>query len=418
PRTTDHGLRTTDHGLRTTDHGLRTTDHGLRTTDHGLRTMAYPAAVVAFILTTIVMAPFRLEGWWDETPEAQELRAWLDRALVVGFLACWALFFAALGRIDAPGELCRKGLACGVLAFLVHCAMDFDYQEPGVAFTAWVVAGLSVRPLRAAFAPRLRPAPAIAIVACGLVAMATFQVGLWRASRAGTERDIAASLLADAARSRSPIERAELLHKARLRYEAAVSAYPLDETLWAEYGDLLVSLLVPPDIGGEPGAGGPNSFQLRVRIETPNQVEDFARAVEAYGRAGALSRRWAAPHAHLGRLYQAAAAPDAGPRAAEALAPKVDAAIARRGRPGPNLRYLPALVAFEEALKRDPNNPAPMLLVGEAFEKLGDPEAARAFAARALSIHELLAAAHPGHKLCLTPGQAARARALAGPTNP
>jgi tetratricopeptide (TPR) repeat protein len=242
--------------------------------------------------------------------------------------------------------------------------------------------------------------------------MAVFQTGLWRASRAGAERDIAASLLADAARSRSPQERAELVHKARLCYEAAVSANPLDETLWAEYGDLLVSLLVVPD-GGQAGPGGADSSQPRIRIETSDDVRLFVRAVDAYERAGALSRRWAAPHVHLGRLYQAAAAPDAGSRAMEALAPIVEACAAQRGRPGPNLRYLPALAAFEEALRRDPNNPSPMLLVGEAFEKLGNTEAARAFGERALSIHKLLDAAHPGHKLCLTPDQAARARRLA-----
>ncbi len=368
--------------------------------------VAYAAAVCAFILTTVVMATFSLAGWWDDSPESQALRAWLDLALVAGFAACWCLFFAAVGRGEAaqPGELCHKGLVCGVIAFLVHCALDFDYQEPGVAFTAWVVVALSARPRREPIEWRPRPFAAAALAACGVLALAAFQFILWHGTRAATSRDIAASLLTEAAEPMhppSPMRRADLVRQACQHYDEAVRANPLDPSLAAEYADLLVSLLVPPEPAGQ--GSSPGSPTFRVRLDTPDDARLFLQAVALYTRAAELNRGWAAPAVRLGGLYAAAARPDAGPAAEAVLAP----AIARRKG---NI-YLPALVEFEEALARDPRNPAILLLVAEARERVGDPTAAEA-ARRALEIDGLLRRADPGHKVRLKPDEAERAQAL------
>lgn len=372
------------------------------------------AAVVAFILTTIVMTTFSLAGWWDDTPVSRELKVWLDRALVTGLVACWLVFFAALGRGEPrpPGELCHKGLVCGLIAFLVHCAVDFDYQEPGVAFTAWVVAALCVRPRRPAIERRLGLPAAIALPACGLLLVAAFQGILYYATRSATERDTAASLLTDATRTLSPLERSELIYRARQHYEEAARTNPLDDSLRLEYGDLLVSLLAPQAAGenraGEQGAGAPG---LRLRLERPDDVALFRHAVALYTRAAELNRWGAAAHIRLGGLCMAAARPEAGPAAPAALRPLIEAAPARRTPTGPHQAYLPAVAAFEDALARDPNNPAVLLLVAEALERLGDPAAA-GVARRCLDIATRLGAVHLGHKLCLKYEEVLRAQGI------
>jgi len=382
------------------------------------RGMAYAAAVVAFILTTIAMATFSLAGWWDNDPEA---KAWLDRLLTAGLLGAWALFFAALGRGEAapPGVLCRKGLLCGLVAFLVHCAVDFDYQEPGVAFSAWVVAALAVRPRGEARELRLAPAAAIALAVAAVVAMAAFQFLLVRATGAATDRDVASLLLSDAMRALSAQRRAELLADARQRYERALRGNPLDDSLRMEYADLLVSLLVPPDPSGRTRAEAraAASPELRLRLETPDDAALFRRAAELYERAGELNRAWAAPHIRIGGILFAAAHPDAGPAASRILLPIAERYAARRAPTGPNLPYLPAVAEFEAALACDPNNPSVLLMVAEARAKHGDPAAA-APARRALDIDAALRAADPGHKLCLKDDEVARARALAERTTP
>lgn len=368
------------------------------------------------------MDTFDIAGWWDKDAASRELEAWLNRALLAAFLAAWCLAFAALGRGAArePGELCRKGLVCGLIAFLVHCALDFDYQVPGVAFTAWVVAALTVRPRPAAPARRLGPLPALALALGALAAMAGFQLLLWRATRAATEHDLAGSALRDAADPRrAPTrERSEaLLDQACRHYEEAMRANPLDDALPAEYAALLTSRLRPIEPGPpSPEAPPLEAPPLRIRIATEDHVRLFARAVELYRRAAALNRAWAAPHLNLGRLLLAAAEPDAGPLAAQALAPLVPEYRARRAASGPNALYLPAVVELEQALARDPLNPKLMLPLAEALAGLGDLDAAAALAARALDIATRLYTTHPGHKLCLTADEAARLQRLIAPT--
>ncbi len=358
------------------------------------------AALVAFLLTTVVMATFSLAGWWDADPASQELKLWLDRALLVGFLACWLAFFAALGKVQAQplGELCRKGLVCGMIAFLVHCAVDFDYQEPGVAFTAWVVAALSVEPRGEPIERRLSPIASIAIAAAAVLLMGAFQFVLWRATRAAADRDIASSLVSDAMRTAQGPERVRLLDRACERYEAAIEANPLDDSLLVEYGAFLA-----PTLDQSPA--------VRACVPGPGDVQRFCRAVELYARAAQLNRPWATPHVRLGALYLAAADPAAAPAAKGILQPLIPHFAARRPPTGPNTLYLPAVVEFEAALARDPRNPAVMLLVAEALEKHGDPKAAEA-ARKTLELAGILYRHDPGHKLCLGYEEAVRAKAI------
>lgn len=382
------------------------------------RWLGYAAAIAAFVLTTAITATFSLAGWWDAGPERLALKAWLDTGLAIAFAACWLLFFAALGRPEGAelGELCRKGLACGVIAFLVHCAVDFDYQEPGVAFTAWVVVALSVRPVRAPAEWRPRPLAAAALAAGALALMFAFQAVLWRVTRAATSSELAAGRLseaADAARAASPLRRGELIRQANELYGEALRADPLDAALRVKAADLLVSFLVPPEPAApaSPAERSPGSPDFRLRLNTPADAQLFAEAAALYARAAELNRAWAAPHARLGGLYAAAARPDAGPAAQAILEPLIAAARQRRPPSGPNLSHLPALAAFEDALARDPHNPALLLLVAEARERHGDPAALEA-ARRALEIDTLLHRADPGHKVRLRPSESERLHSL------
>ena len=373
--------------------------------------LAYLAAVAAFLLSSTVMATFTLAGWWDADPGSQELKVWLDRALAAGFLAGWVFFFAALGRGEAipPGELCRKGLVCGMIAFFVHCALDFDYTEPGVAFTAWAVAALALAPRRAAFERRLSPVAAAALGAAAVLAMGAFQLILVRGSRASTDRDIAASLVSDSVRTPSPLRRAELLREARDRYESALKSNPLDDSLRVEYADLLVSLLIPPEADGMVRASDrpPRSSVLHVQI-APRDEGIFRRAVALYRRAAELDRAWAGPHIRLGRLFEAAADADAR----SALRPFIQSYSAPSHPAGTEPLYLPAVAELQAALEWDPNNPGLLVQFAEACEKYGALDVARRDVRRALDLQAALFAEHPAHKVLMSDAEAARAQAL------
>jgi len=164
--------------------------------------LGYVVGILAFVLTNVLMVTFTIAGWgtepwWERVPKSA-----CDLALVVALGAGWLAFFAMLGRGEGaePGELCRKGLVCGLVAFLVHCTVDFDYYEPGVAFTAWVVAAMAVAPRREAFERRLRPVVALALGAAALLAMIGFQLVLTRAVQGQSDAEVAHGHMVESAR--------------------------------------------------------------------------------------------------------------------------------------------------------------------------------------------------------------------------
>jgi len=360
----------------------------------------YLAGLLAFALSSMAMATFALAGWWDTRPGLLDLKLWLDRGLTLGFALAWVVFFAVIWRTarEGPGELCRKGLACGLAAFLLHCAVDFDYQEPGVAFSAWVVVAAAVG-VRSATERRLSQAAAFAVGAAAVSLVGLFQWTLVRANNSATERDVAAARVSEAARTRDPEQRERLVAEARRYYEAALRANPLDDELCLDYADFLFSTLLAP--GGEP----------RLALSNPGDVETFRRGVDLYVRAARLNRRWAAPHSHLARLFAAAAAGNAEARAA--LRPFVERYTSVRPPSGPRLEWLPAVAEFEAALRFDPNSPALLLKAALALEAHGDTAAARERLARALELDGMLRRKNPGHQLCLTYEELPVAEALA-----
>jgi len=306
------------------------------------------AGIVALLLTTVVMGTFALSGWWDAEPGGMELKLWLDRALRLGLAAAWLLFFLAMGRRAAPppGELARKGLLCGVIAFLVHCAVDFDYYEPGLAFSAWVIAALSVRPRRPAFERALRPAAALAIGLGALVLMGGFQFLLVRVTRSATDREVAASLESNAALADSARRSSSPLKEAEQRYQQAIAAWPIDDGLHVAAGNLAENLLWLPFEAPQSFRRAAELYRQAARIEARPEpagkrivdlyraaAEGFHRAASLFARAakvpsmadgpyGALAQRARDAHALMLRardlLGRAAARPAVGPEHAHA----------------------------------------------------------------------------------------------------
>ncbi len=343
--------------------------------------------LLALALSNTVENAFQFSGWgteaWWKIP-----KVWCDRGLVLALTAAWLVFVTALGRGTpiVPGSLCHKGLVCGVIGFLLHCLVDFDYYEPGVVFTAWAVVALSVVPRGLAIERRLRPWAAACLGAVAVAAMIGFQFCLTRTVSATSERDIARDRVVEAARSKEPSRRAELLDGARRRFESALRISRLDDTLRLEYGDLLHSQLI--------------------RLEY-RDTRLFAQTAGLYARAAELNRASPAPHMRLAELFAKAA--DAGARAA--LYPFVQP-LAADCPPRRKPAYLPAMAAYRRALTRDPRRASLHLQYASALEKHGDRAQARSHAQRAMEIHAIVLQKHPEHVMRLTKEQLTQARAL------
>lgn len=352
--------------------------------------VGYVAGLVAFALSSAMLA-FTVAGWGDEARFATLSKGVWDMALVAGLAACWVASFALLGRGERgePGELCRNGLVCGLVAFLVHCTADFDYYEPGVVLTAWAIAAVAVAARRKPFEMRLRPVPAFALGAAALAAMVGFQLHLLRTVTADADQSNARARMIEAVEAHEAgrhIEAERLMARSRQLYGDALAARPLDAPLRLQYAAMLVNLLLP---------GYANEPLLR-------------RTVDLYGEAAALDRASAASHVRLAELFERAA--DAGARAA--LLPYVQAYGPRHSGPAPFPIYLPAVVEYEEALRRDPLRPKLLLQLARALQKLGNAQKARELIERALELHDRLIQHHPEHVLRLKDDQLTAARAL------
>ncbi len=360
------------------------------------RRVGLVAGIVAFVLTSAVMATFTVAGWGTE-PWFARVPKWVwDVVLPTALCGGWLAFYALLGRGERgePGPLCRRGLVCGLAAFLVHCTVDFDYYEPGVAFTAWVVAAVAVTPRRAAWVRRLRPAAALVLGLAVLLAAVGSQYVLMGAVHGQADSEVAHNEMVESVRAHEEGRYAEserLMQSSRQHYEQALARRPLDSGLRLQYAALLASLLE---------SGGYDNGPL------------LGRTVALYEAAAARNRASPSPHVRLAELFERAA--DAGARA------PLMRYVRRyqRLRPGaaPQPAYPPAVAAYEAALERDPHRPKLHLMLAAALAKLGDRAAARQHAERALELHARLAEHHAEHVLRLRPEALAKARALLGRT--
>jgi hypothetical protein len=284
--------------------------------------------------------------------------------------------------------LCRKGLVCGLIAFLLHCIVDFDYTEPGVLMSAWAVAALAVAPRKDVLERRLRPAGAAAVGLGAVVAMCAFQFFLLRVTQASAERSAAQATASEALRSPLPATRGRLLADARRHFEQALTYGPLDTEPRLAYGDLVVHLAPPPRM----------------------TAEELGKAVALYRRAAALNPPYPAAHLRLAGLFERLAL--AGRR--DLLKPYIDEYLADQPAPPRHPLHLPAVREYADAVERDPNRPAFRADLAVALGRLGSPEASLAQAQRALELHERVVARHPEHVMRLSEDDLKRVRAILG----
>ncbi|NQT54495.1 O-antigen ligase family protein, partial [bacterium] len=351
--------------------------------------LPYLLGFLAIALSNTVDNAFLYSGWGTE-PWWHGAKAWYDWGLALALTLQWMLIYKALGGVPMPrpGTLCHKGLLCGAIGFLLHCLVDFDYYEPGVVFTAWVVVALSVKPLKRLGDRALSRRAALSLGVVAILAMIAFQLHLTHTVRGAAERDLARRAVTDAASPAPPEPHARLLGRARRHFEAALSSLPLDDTLCLEYADLLHSQLM---------LGGYRDPSL------------FARAASLYTRAATLNRTSPAPRMRLAALFERAA--DAG--ATATLQPYIDRLVPGVTLPPrANVAYAPAVNAYRAALERDPLRPGLLLQQAIALEKYGDRDAALTFARRALELHETVLRKHAEHVMRLGREELPRARAL------
>ncbi len=354
--------------------------------------LGYVAGILAFAATSALMATFTLAGWGTEPWFARVPKALWDTLLPLALVACWVVWFALLGRGERaePGELCRKGLVCGLVAFLLHCAVDFDYYEPGVAFTAWVVAALAVAPRGKAFERRLSVMQAVVVGGAAMVAMVGFQCVMTRSMLGQADADSAHGLAVQAIEAQEDgrfVEAQDLVRQSRTRYEQALLQRPLDAELRLQYAAVLARL---------------------VHSDGYTNPPLFERTVGLYREAAELDRASPAPHVRLAQFFERAAYARAG----ALLAPYVEQYTSARRGPSREPRYLPAVAEYEAALERDPNRPKLHLMLGQALWKLGEPNAARRHADRALELHKMLVEHFAGHILRLRPQELREAEEL------
>jgi len=342
--------------------------------------LACVAGAIAFVLAWAVSPVLSFAGWGTEPWWRTLPKGWADAALVLVLGAGWLAFLLALGgwRPGEPGERCRKGLACGLIAFLVHSTADFGYYEPGLAFSAWAVAALGAAPRREPAEVRIGRRAAGALGGAALLLLLAGSFVLTQGIRAGVEASRAASREALAAGERSPARRAELIREALTRYQRAIEANPLDSSVRLEYGELIERLAL----------AARDKAALRV-------------AAALYGEAASLNRASADPHLFLARLYEHAIARGLEPRTFELA----------KGRPqgGRSAAWRAVLPEYRAAAELHPSSPALRLLYAEALRECGDLGAAANQAALALHYHELATRRRPENPVRLMPAQVDRA---------
>jgi tetratricopeptide (TPR) repeat protein len=258
------------------------------------------------------------------------------------------------------------------------------------------VAAVAVSPRRGAFERRLAPVPAFVLGAAAVVAMVAFQLVLTRAvqGEGDAERGHEAMVAAvEALKASRPAEYERRIQESRRAYERALRLRPLDAGLRLRYAAMLSHLL----------------RELRY-----GNAALFDRTVGLYREAAELNRPSPSAHVRLAELFENAAEE----RARALLADY--AAQYQASHPGPATRpiYLPAVAEYEAALGRDPDRPDLHLSLARALKRLGDDDAARQHATRALELHDLLTSEHSEHVLRLDPEEIDTARWLAGLPTP
>lgn len=159
---------------------------------------------------------------------------------VLTFCAFWGVFMLhALRRLiqmrNAPRLWLAAGLFAGVFAFLLHAVVDFDFVNPSLAGTAFLLAAIFCAvsdgaPERSSVSPYTRPMAAVFLAGVAVVLAASIRVHRADAL-AGTETDFRSRLLTAQFFVSQPSQRTGDRQGARIPVRDAVAFVPDLEAL-------------------------------------------------------------------------------------------------------------------------------------------------------------------------------------------
>lgn len=324
------------------------------------------AAYVAFWLIAFTAAIRRRESPVDPEPTSRVPRGLFPTAGVLGvvlaafcgaaltmwdssilnllsvavFAALWWLAYWLSGRYGEGGgrhSALTVALLFGLLGFVLHSAVDLNLYVEGLAYVAFIAAGLATASWGRArtFHPAPRGQLCVLIATC-VCSLAILYVAS-RASLAGSHRAYADAVLKS---SKNP---SDALFRADSSLSEACRLNPLDHEAFARQAQ--VSYLV---------------FRMR------HDSRDLDRAFRSWKRAVALNPSFADYHEQFGELLLETAR--RWPVVLSEYVKEYKALGATFSIPSPALdKFVPALVELRIAVERAPTNPAYHLAYGNGL---------------------------------------------------
>jgi O-antigen ligase/tetratricopeptide (TPR) repeat protein len=311
-------------------------------------------------------------------------KPWHEIALTVTFVVVWIAFHLAATREprseQGPSPALRVALALGLIGFLLHTVVDFDFYVEGVGFIAVVLAGLLLAPVARMRRIELTPARRLAgVLGVGIggvllfcvvmaVVMAEGQLSLAQALRRRArefERD-ARSL------GRSDPTEARQVRLLAMQYREecgevlgdAAAVNPLDHRIHAERATWLTE-------------------------QISRRGRDPADAIEAWRRAIHLNPSFPDYRAHFGGLLIELA--KRLPLALESRLPRYEPLARTYGVPVPGRKaFLPAIVQAHALVDLAPYKARYWILYGDALNAAGLTREARKRYTRALDLNRRL----------------------------
>ena len=271
------------------------------------------------------------------------LTAWDSSALnllgMAVFAALWWLAYWVPGRLEAaarPSTL-TAALLLGLLGFVLHSAVDLDLYVEGVAYMAFIAAGLAAASRGRArtfhMSPHGQVCVLLATCVCGLAVLYVAS----RVSRAGSHRAYAEAVL------QSSSDKADARFTAKNSLSEACRLNPYDHEAFARQARV-------------------SHLEFRTRRDS----RDFDDAFRSWKQAISLNPSFADYHKQFGVLLLEAAG--RWPVVLGEYVKEYKVLAATLSVPSPPLDvFVPALVELHIAIERAPTNPAYRLAYGRAL---------------------------------------------------
>jgi tetratricopeptide (TPR) repeat protein len=301
----------------------------------------------------------------------------LEFSLITGFIALWLGTYLASGWLadtspDSPGL--RLSLALGLLAFALHSVVDLNLYVDGLAFTAFVIAGLATATWLDVRKISLKDKPQIALLLGATVCVLSLYLVVSRVSQGDSYRAYGTAALRE-----NPLE-------AREAAEHATQMNPLDHRAFAELAGICQADYAATRAG--------------TRLDA---------AAAAWAEAIRLNPTYSEYHAHLSKLFSVAARTRRGlvRRVLDEYRQKAKAlSVSTAGRD----ELLPALVEAHLAIDRAPTRPYYRISYGSLLDYARLPAEALKQYRLALDLHEQMVRGKAPKRQLLTPKQVSQLR--------